>query len=291
MTTLYPNKVQVETFLGCNARCTMCTIHDWSRPHGAMDNEVYTRVVGEAAAFKDKIGLFSLYMDGEPLMDNLLEERVAEAKSAGISNIGFATNGSLLTEERSRKLLEAGLDWLCISIDSLDKETYENIRVRLKLDTVLANVLSHIRQRDETNSASRVLIRFGDQPANAGQFESFYKFWSEKLTSKRDEIQHNALHNWGHGTEAGSFGATPCDYVFENCVILRDGTVPLCCVDYNAEVGFGNVMETPLLEIWNSPEFNRVRDLHRDGRRAEMPLCGNCDIPEVTLEPKAAKAS
>src|ERR1700687_1374724 len=31
-----PKKIHVETFLGCNARCTYCTIHEWEREKGPM---------------------------------------------------------------------------------------------------------------------------------------------------------------------------------------------------------------------------------------------------------------
>lgn len=276
----YPKMLQIETFLGCNARCTMCTIHDWARPHGGMTDEVFTRVVEQATAFRDKLKVVSLYMDGEPLMDRSLENRVAACKMAGLPNVGFSTNASLLRPDRARWLLEAGLDWVTISFDSLDRETYEAIRVRLEFDAVMDNIRYFVAIRDEVRPATKITMRFPEQDANAGEYESYRAFWSEVLTAGRDEVQQLPVHNWGHGEDDPSFyGNAPCGSVFDKCVVLRDGTVPLCCVDYNAKYVFGNVMDTPLLDIWNNAEWQRVRRLHRERRRGELSICATCDIP------------
>jgi radical SAM protein with 4Fe4S-binding SPASM domain len=283
MTVDYPKKIQVETYLGCNARCPICTISQWTRKRGPMAGELFTKIVEQAAQFKDRLRVFSLYMDGEPLMDRLIEERVAQSKAAGLRNVGFSTNGSLLGEERSRRLLEAGLDWLAFSFDSIDKDTYESIRVGLKFDVVINNILHHVELRNQMDSPSKVIIRFIEQEGNRGQFESFRDYWSDRLSGHLDEIQVYSAHNWGHGDqEQKDYGNTPCDYVFDNCVILRDGTIPLCCVDFNAEYVFGNLTKTPLLDIWNSPQWRRVRELHAAGNRSELELCSTCDIPELT---------
>jgi hypothetical protein len=41
-------------------------------------------------------------------------------------------------------------------------------------------------------------------------------------------------------------------------------------------VTFGNVLEKPLKELWQSAERQRIRQLHIDGRRAEVPICKGC---------------
>lgn len=277
----YPKMLQVETFLGCNARCTMCTIHDWARPHGGMADEVFTRIVEQAAEFSGKLKVVSLYMDGEPLMDRDLEDRIARCKAAGLPNVGFSTNASLLRPDRGRRLMEAGLDWVTISLDSLDKETYEAIRVRLDFDAVMDNIRRFVAIRDEVRPDTKITMRFPEQESNAGEYEPFRAFWSDVLTADNDEVQQLPVHNWGHGDDdPASYGDEPCGSVFDKCVILRDGTVPLCCVDYNAEYVFGNIMETPLLEIWNNAEWRKVRQLHGERRRGELNLCATCDIPK-----------
>jgi MoaA/NifB/PqqE/SkfB family radical SAM enzyme len=76
---------------------------------------------------------------GEPLLAPDLIDMVRLAASRGI-RVGFNTNATLLWPERSRALVAAGLDWLCISLDGADAATYEAIRDGARFDRVEANV-------------------------------------------------------------------------------------------------------------------------------------------------------
>ncbi len=55
------------------------------------------------------------------------------------------TNGTLLTEKRSRQLIDAGLDVLWVSIDGATPESYADVRLGAALPRVIAN-LSRFRQ-------------------------------------------------------------------------------------------------------------------------------------------------
>ena len=50
----------------------------------------------------------------------------------------FSSNGGLLTDIRARRLLDAGLDWVSFSFDSLNKEAFEAVRIRLKFNEDLS---------------------------------------------------------------------------------------------------------------------------------------------------------
>jgi sulfatase maturation enzyme AslB (radical SAM superfamily) len=276
----YPKKIQIETFLGCNARCTYCTVHEWKREHGAMTDEVFARIVEQLIPIGRHVQAISLYMDGEPLMDRQMERRVKELKSHNLPHIGFATNGALLSESRARDLLEGGLDWLAISFDSLNKESFEKVRLRLKFDTVLQNIKRFFELRNEGGFHTKVILRHVNSVDDPEELVSYKSYWSEYLDEK-DIVQSFDVHNWGNGkSPPDQDWLAPCSHVFDNMVILRDGTVPLCCIDYDGLNAFGNVMTTPLMEIWNSPRWEEVRQAHRAGRRADIAMCGTCDVPE-----------
>ena len=76
---------------------------------------------------------------GEPLVDKELGTRIKAAKGLGLKVSTFS-NGSLLTEDKARMLIESGLDELKFSIDSHRPEVYEQIRKGLKFQNVLENV-------------------------------------------------------------------------------------------------------------------------------------------------------
>lgn len=56
---------------------------------------------------------------GEPLLNRDLPRMVAHLKSRGVYVL-FNTNATLLTEDWGRRLIEAGLDELRVSVDGAD---------------------------------------------------------------------------------------------------------------------------------------------------------------------------
>lgn len=61
---------------------------------------------------------------GEPLLHPELEQMIAMARRVMPANgrIGFQSNGLLMTQARALRLLEAGLDTICLSLDSLEAD-------------------------------------------------------------------------------------------------------------------------------------------------------------------------
>ena len=56
-------------------------------------------------------------------------------------DIMINSNATLLSEERSRKMLGTGLTRLRFSLDAATKETFEKIRIGAKYDSVMKNKL------------------------------------------------------------------------------------------------------------------------------------------------------
>jgi putative metalloenzyme radical SAM/SPASM domain maturase len=124
----HPSKLFVETTTRCNLKCQACVKQ--SSGNGISDGDM------SMATFMALVGTFphleSLVLNGigEPLLHPLLEEfiRVAKASMQSGSWIGFQSNGSLLTEARATSLLIAGLDRICLSLDSVSCETFRTLR-------------------------------------------------------------------------------------------------------------------------------------------------------------------
>ena len=155
----FPRFIEIETVNACNARCPMCTIADWQRNTPTMKDDLFQRIADEIIDHRHEVKRVSLYRDGEPLLDKKLPSRVAILKDGGVGGISISTNVSLLTEERSRALLEAGLDMIILSIDSLEKEIFESIRVRLDFEEVLENALKFIELRDRIRPRTKIYMR------------------------------------------------------------------------------------------------------------------------------------
>ncbi len=111
--TDHPIMAHIIPIRRCNLSCTYCNEYDdFSKP---VTLETMVRRVELLG--KLKTGVITL-SGGEPLLHPELDEIIrAIRKNATLS--GLITNGYLLTADRIRKLNDAGLDYLQISIDNV----------------------------------------------------------------------------------------------------------------------------------------------------------------------------
>ena len=286
----YPRYIEIETVNACNARCPMCTIDDWQRNAPTMKEPLFRRIADDILQHTDEVKRVSLYRDGEPLLDKRLPDRVAVLKQGGVKQVSISSNVSLLDEDRSRALLEAGLDVIIMSIDSLKKEVFENIRVRLDFDEVLANAKRFIRLRDEINPGTRIWMRMIRQEENKDEWPHYHRFWSE-LMAPTDRIYHHNIFNWGGQLDRFAPIDTsyepnlPCVALWSLLVIFGNGDVPLCNVDYNNKYPTGSILEHSIEELWRSKVMNERREMHLNGNKGGISLCKNCNVWE---EPESA---
>ena len=175
----FPKFVEIETVNACNARCPMCTINDWQRNYPVMKDDIFNKISDELIENKKFLKRVSLYRDGEPLIDKKLAKRVNKFYESGIIDTVIATNVSLLSENRSYDLLHAGLGLIIMSIDSLNKDIFEKIRVRLKLEEVLENAKRFFKMRDKINPNCRIWVRMIRQESNYNEWDDYYNFWKK----------------------------------------------------------------------------------------------------------------
>ena len=281
----YPRYIEIETVNACNARCPMCTIDDWQRNTPTMKEPLFRRIADDILAHTDQVKRVSLYRDGEPLLDKRLPDRVAVLKDGGVKQVSISTNVSLLDEERSRALLEAGLDVIIMSIDSLKKDVFESIRVRLDFDEVLENAKRFIRLRNEINPSTRIWMRMIRQEENKDEWPAYEHFWSD-LMAPKDRIYHHNIFNWGgqldrfKAIEDSYEPNLPCVALWSLLVIFGNGDVPLCNVDYNNKYPTGSILENSIEELWSSKVMTERRELHLSGAKKCISLCENCNVWE-----------
>ncbi|MHB1135152.1 MAG: radical SAM/SPASM domain-containing protein [Chloroflexota bacterium] len=96
---------------------------------------------------------------GEPLLHPDLPRMLALAKAAGCQ-VGFTSNGVLLSEERVAPLLAGGLDLVCISIAGARPETHAAIRVGSRLPEILDNVATLARLRGTGGHRLKIVVSY-----------------------------------------------------------------------------------------------------------------------------------
>jgi radical SAM protein with 4Fe4S-binding SPASM domain len=224
-----------------------------------------------------------LYLDCEPTLDNKLVDKIEYAKSVKIDKINIASNASLLNKKKAAKYICSGLNDIYLTIDSLDKNTFEKIRKGLKFEVVYNNIVNFIKLRDEINPKLKIRIQMIQQELNFNEKDSFIEHW-KSIIGPKDEVVVIRAHNYGNNAKVLHFGDEkeinniPCINPWSTIVIHIDGEVGLCSMDTNLTVKLGNVSDNSIKDVWNNHAYENIRNLHLNGRRCDEPVCDGCTL-------------
>lgn len=131
-------KVYIEPTDQCNIACRTCIRNGWDENLGRMSDETFEQIMAGIAAMSPVPTVFFGGL-GEPLFHKRTVDWIARAKATG-ATVELITNGTMLTEKRSRQIIEAGLDVLWVSIDGATPESYADVRLGAHLPKLLANL-------------------------------------------------------------------------------------------------------------------------------------------------------
>lgn len=258
-----PLTIYVEPTNKCNLSCGFCpqSLPDYIERagyHQHIDIAVYRKVIAEIQDMGIKS--LKLYFFGEPFLHPEIGEIVRLASTV-CNRVELTTNAMPMTMKRSQEMIDAGLDYLRVSI-------YNE-----KPDLVKRNVGQLWKMRKEQNKTLPYIC--------------VKTFTSEEAESIRedyrgicDEITAESLHSIGSDMIqikplVGSHKA--CPYPFYNLVVKSNGDVVPCCVAWEKSLIVGNVNTETLAEIWDGDKLASIQRMHLDGRRGELAACAKCD--------------
>ncbi len=98
----------------CNLECRICIRNVWDEPIGQMSSETFNRIIEGLGFFTQSFCFFGGF--GEPLVYPNIVDMVARVKALG-TPVDLITNGTLLTQEMSRRLMKpastcSGFPWM-----------------------------------------------------------------------------------------------------------------------------------------------------------------------------------
>jgi len=297
----FPKYFQIETVRLCNARCPFCAVDQWDKSHPFMEEVLFAKILDELADYAAWIEFIALQRAGEPLLDKHIVQRVGRLKEIGIKTVSLSTNASRLTEDKTRELLGTGLDEIMFSIDSIDKESYQKMRVGLSYEQVIENIETFFRLRDRLRPECRVRVRGVsfydlDNPEHRRELARWEDFWS-RFRREGDRIYMKQAHNWGNqktwdAVQSYEWVYHPCVLPWSTLHITAMGRIALCPQDYDGKMNLGDVNRNTIAEIWNDESWRRVRRLHESGWRNEISFCRGCRLfdEDFSLEKKSTES-
>jgi MoaA/NifB/PqqE/SkfB family radical SAM enzyme len=151
-------RVYIEPTSRCNLNCRTCIRNSWEEPQGDMTAETWERLVDSLKALPFRPDVFFGGF-GEPLLLSNIAGLVKQVKPLA-GKVELITNGMLLTEQRSRELIDSGLDMLWISLDGATPESYADVRLGAALPQILENIRRMSILRHETARTPELGIAF-----------------------------------------------------------------------------------------------------------------------------------
>jgi radical SAM protein with 4Fe4S-binding SPASM domain len=168
----------------------------------------------------------------------------------------------LLTEAWARRLLDAGLTRLTLSVDG-DPETHRRIR-GVDLEPLRKNLERLRRLRDERGSPMGIDVSMVVNRLTEARWGEVRRSW-RGIADRIQAIPQFMVRARRHACREPSRGSL---------VVLADGRVTVCCADPEGEAVVGHVDEAPLQEILNNERMCAFRRAHF---RREFPaLCREC---------------
>ena len=283
----------------CNINCNFCAYHGLAGKHveekKVMSLDFYKKIIDQLAEFPSPVCRLTFSGYGEPTLHKDLPEMIAYAKEKKVAEqIMLVTNGLLLNPELNLRLIDAGLDYIRISVPAIDAETaYEITGHRVDVSDVYIENIRHLYQNKTDmivlcKTTNYALGGEGGTDPNSMLAEKFYAMYDDICDysfveyiapwagTDNETVQKQGLQSVpvkdmnGRVREQRRF----CEFFFYVMTIDSVGNIRPCCL-LDAPL-YGIVGgEQSLLEIWNSKHLLDLRLAHLN---EEISVCQKCGV-------------
>ncbi|MFH1395328.1 MAG: radical SAM protein [Candidatus Omnitrophota bacterium] len=281
----FPLHLDIELTNICNLKCVYCasTHNRWGETQkGKMSFSLFKQIIDKGS----ENGLYSIKFSlrGESLLHEDLPKMVKYAKSKGIIDMYFNTNGMLLDRNKSRELIEAGLNRISVSCDGWDKQSFEKNRLGASFEKVYENIMELRGIRKEMNvDYPKIRIQAVMMPDIKTHWQEYLNLWKPLA----DEIGYLDAREEGPGVNhKGKEAEWACPFLWQRMVVLWDGTILPCLlhgVDDSSEMELGNVRDKDLKKEWLSEKMNNFRKLHKQGVSHKIEACDKCSYRALEI--------
>jgi pyruvate-formate lyase-activating enzyme len=287
LTAAFPSQIWMDISEVCNLACTHCPHPAFKASEAyaarALDPELNSKMVEEVRRHGQGLTQYIRYSsNGEPLVHPHAYDMIDEAVRRSGVYVTLTTNGTIMNEQRTTRLLEAGVHMIDISIDAHLPETYARIRRNGRLEVTRANVLRLIDWVRASRASTKVVVSFVEQPENAAEAADFERFWTDhgadSVVIRRQHSASGALIALADVRRAAATTTPrrPCLYPWERIGVTAAGHLAFCPSDWVQGSRLADYRTTTIAETWQGALYERLRRAHLADDYGGHAFCGQC---------------
>ena len=282
--TDFPIFLHIEPNYVCNFACPMCTQGnpELKKKFGydeSLTTEDINKIVKEASQYN--CPSISFQGDNEPFLIKNIPDWFSIARDNGFIDIMVNTNGSVMTPKLAERILDSGLTRIRFSLDAVTLETYNKIRIGGNFSKVTMNIYTLLSARERRGlKLPRIGVNFVKMSVNVHELEDFTNHWNNKVDFMvvQDFMSPDIEGNY---YDLDIPNREPledfrCAQPWQRLYIRGNGDVTACCAMFNQYLTLGNFRESSLYDLWHSDKARELRQLHKEGRYRENPICLQC---------------
>ena len=274
-------QIYIEITNICNLNCSFCPKN--SRPKRYMTVEEFDAITDEISPLTNTV---CLHLMGEPLLHPNIKEIFEICNKKGL-NVYLTTNGTLI--KQNLELLKTG----CAKRISVSLHSFEANNNSNTLDNYLENTLFSCKEISE-NSQTYIEFRLWNENGGKNSKNTLNKEIIEKINKTfntnigtKDLQRHTSLTDKMYISFADTFEwPITTENKEKNCIkfcyglrshfgILCDGTVVACCLDSEGKLALGNIFNSKIVDILNTPRAQNIYKGFTDKNITEE-FCKTC---------------
>ncbi len=244
---------------------------------GPISLEAVGAIADSMARFDDALIVLGGF--GDPLLHPQLDKILELLRSRGIFGAALRCNGIALDDQTIATLLSHKVDVLEISLDAWSDELYGELHPAGNLPKIRSQIEQLEQARSTAQQVAPLIVPHMTKCLqNVHEMDAFFDGWIRAV-------------GWaviqGYSNYAGQAedlavadmsppNRMPCRRLSNRALILADGSMTLCDQDFTGKTAIGNVLETPLEDLWQSKQMREARAAHRSGSLGSLPMCDSC---------------
>ncbi len=273
------NDMRFEITTKCNYNCMICPRDKLTRKIETMGLELFKKLFDKITRETTQYDTLTFPGMGEPLLDETLDKKIEYTKNSNKDmSILILTNGSLLTPKRFKQLENLGVTSVRVSFYGNNPVSYSKVH-GVKNKGLFNKVKDNLIKISQIKTSTKLLLTFNVvDGSNEDSVEKWIKFWKNKA----DLIEVWRPHNW---VDARNYRKVQkeklntCGRPFKGPLQVQvDGTVNMCCFDFDGKLILGDLKSQSLKEIFSSPLYRKIVKCHTSGNfKGSGLICENCD--------------